>query len=112
MGPADNPCDPSPCGSNSRCHISPQGYATCSCLPGYRGSPPVCKPECVVSAECPQTQACLNQKCVDPCPGTCGVGANCYAICHNPICSCPSGYIGDPFVSCHLPLGLYTHLIY
>lgn len=110
MGPADNPCDPSPCGSNSRCHISDQGFATCSCLPGYRGSPPVCKPECVVSAECPQTQACLNQKCVDPCPGTCGVGANCYTICHNPICGCPPGYIGDPFVGCHLPLGSYKLL--
>lgn len=103
MGYPHNPCDPSPCGPNSRCLITPQHAAACSCLPGYRGVPPVCKPECVVSSECPQTQACVNQKCVDPCPGTCGLNGYCLVMNHNPVCSCPPGYIGNPFSSCQLP---------
>lgn len=98
-----NPCDPSPCGPNSRCLLSPEGFAICSCLPEYRGSPPVCQPECRISAECALNRACANLKCVDPCPGTCGLGAYCEVINHNPICSCPSGQEGDPFISCDYP---------
>uniref|UniRef100_A0A6E8W1C0 Dumpy n=1 Tax=Anopheles coluzzii TaxID=1518534 RepID=A0A6E8W1C0_ANOCL len=94
-----NPCSPSPCGPNSQCREI-NGQAVCSCVPGYIGSPPTCRPECVVSAECPQNQACTNQKCRDPCPGTCGVGARCSVVNHNPICSCPERYTGDPFVRC------------
>lgn len=95
-----NPCDPSPCGSNSRCLSSPEGYAICSCLPGYRGNPPLCQPECVTSSDCPQNRACQQQKCRDPCPGTCGINALCEVINHNPICSCPLNHEGDPFISC------------
>lgn len=105
MGKPNNPCDPSPCGPNSRCLISSHGYATCSCLPGYRGAPPLCKPECIVSTECPLTETCISQKCVNPCVGTCGVYALCYVMNHNPICSCPPGHVGDPFVMCVLPPG-------
>jgi hypothetical protein len=94
-----NPCDPSPCGPNSRCLIS-QDRAICSCLPGYRGLPPSCRPDCVISTDCALDRACANQKCVDPCPGTCGQNANCQVINHNPICSCPTGQVGDPFISC------------
>lgn len=95
-----NPCEPSPCGPNSRCLISHEGNAACSCLPGFKGSPPVCQPECIVSSECPLQQACINQRCADPCPGTCGNSARCKVLNHNPICSCDPGYEGDPFVSC------------
>jgi hypothetical protein len=62
--------------------------------------PPNCRPECSVSSECSQDKACVNQKCIDPCPGTCGSGARCNVLNHSPICSCPSGYTGDPFVQC------------
>lgn len=72
------------------------------CLHGFIGTAPNCRPECVVSSDCGQTQACVNSKCVDPCPGTCGFNARCQAINHNPICSCNPGYIGDPFVRCNL----------
>jgi hypothetical protein len=61
---------------------------------------PGCRPECVVSSECPQNRACVNQKCVDPCPGTCGLNARCEVINHSPICSCQAGYTGDPFTRC------------
>lgn len=94
-----NPCSPSPCGPNSQCkQVNEQPI--CSCLPTFIGSPPTCRPECIISAECSLTQACLNEKCRDPCPGTCGINANCQVVNHNPICSCPVSYTGDPFTRC------------
>ena len=100
--PQLNPCDPSPCGPYSRCHVSPRGYSTCTCLPLYKGTPPLCQPECIVNSECPQTKACINQKCIDPCPGTCGLNAICSVISHNQVCNCLYGYEGDPFDNCYL----------
>lgn len=102
------PCNPSPCGPNSKCR-DVNGQSVCSCVPGYLGSPPACRPECVVSAECAQNEACSNQKCVNPCPGTCGFGARCEVVNHNPICSCPARYSGDPFVRCQ-PISEYISL--
>lgn len=98
--PPANPCTPSPCGPNSACREI-NGQAVCSCLPTYLGSPPSCRPECTVSSECPPDKACTNQKCVNPCPGVCGRNAQCNVIHHNPICSCKSGYTGDPFSNCY-----------
>ncbi|KAG5895966.1 hypothetical protein JTB14_027966 [Gonioctena quinquepunctata] len=95
-----NPCKPSPCGPNSQCR-EVNNQAVCSCLPNHIGSPPGCRPECTVSAECPQDKACTNQKCVDPCPGTCGLNADCKVINHSPICSCRFDFSGDPFYRCY-----------
>lgn len=94
-----NPCNPSPCGPNSQCREVNQ-QPVCSCLPNYIGSPPGCRPECVVSSECPLNRACINQKCVDPCPGTCGLNARCNVINHSPVCSCNERFTGDPFTRC------------
>lgn len=94
-----NPCLPSPCGPYSNCRVI-NDHAVCSCDINYTGTPPACKPECIVSAECAQNKACINNKCNDPCPGTCGINAKCQTINHNPICSCPVNYAGDPFVRC------------
>lgn len=98
--PPRNPCQPSPCGPNSQCR-EVNGQAVCSCLPEYVGSPPGCRPECVVSTECASNKACINQKCADPCPGTCGLNANCQVVNHSPICSCIPRYTGDPFTRCY-----------
>lgn len=98
--PKRDVCRPSPCGPNSRC-IDTNEHAVCSCLPGFIGTPPQCRPECVVSSECEPTQACVNQKCVDPCQGSCGINARCEVINHSPICSCKAGQTGDPFKGCH-----------
>ena len=94
-----DPCKPSPCGPYSNCRVI-DGHAVCSCQVNYMGSPPGCKPECLISAECPQNKACINQKCQDSCPGTCGLNAKCQVINHNAICSCPLGFNGDPFLNC------------
>lgn len=93
------PCQPSPCGQYSQCRVV-NDHAVCSCISNYIGSPPNCKPECVVSSECIQDKTCINQKCKDPCPGTCGINARCQVVNHNPICSCNNGFTGDPFVRC------------
>lgn len=103
------PCSPSPCGPNSVCKVV-EDHAVCSCLPTFIGAPPACRPECVVTAGCPLDQACLNNKCVDPCPGSCGQNAKCQTINHNPICSCFERYTGDPFVNCY-PIGK-SHILY
>lgn len=92
-------CTPSPCGPNSRCQLLASGPA-CSCLPGYIGSPPACRPECTINSECPASLACLRQKCEDPCPGSCGIDANCHVLNHVAVCVCNEGYTGDPFTRC------------
>ena len=94
-----NPCSPSPCGPNSVCREI-NGQPVCSCVAGFLGAPPTCRPECTVSSDCPLTQACSNQKCVNPCPGSCGFRAICNVVNHNPICGCPPELTGDPFVQC------------
>lgn len=94
-----NLCQPSPCGPFSECQVRNQ-QVSCSCLPGYQGSPPQCRPECMISSECPLNQACIAQKCSDPCPGLCGQGAECHVFSHTPSCICPAGTRGDPLIQC------------
>lgn len=94
------PCLPSPCGPNSECRTS-QDRAVCSCLPGMYGAPPNCRPECVINQDCPSHLACLNNKCKDPCVGSCGFNAQCTVKNHNPTCTCITGFEGDPFSGCN-----------
>lgn len=44
--------------------------------------------------------SCVALKCRDPCPGTCGVNAQCQAVNHLPLCTCIPGYTGNPFTYC------------
>lgn len=97
-----NPCDPSPCGPNSICRVVGDSPA-CSCLPDYFGTPPNCRPECAINPDCMSSKACSHQKCVDPCPGVCGINAECNVINHTPRCNCINGYTGDPYIKCNLP---------
>lgn len=99
--PSENPCVPSPCGPNSQCRDI-RGTSACSCLSNYIGKPPNCRPECVLSAECPSNLACINEKCQDPCIGSCGQHTTCHVLNHNPVCRCEIGYTGDPFSSCSI----------
>jgi hypothetical protein len=100
--PENNPCNPSPCGSNTVCTFL-DGGPVCDCMnENYIGNPNIgCKPECVLNTECPSTQACINMKCTDPCPGTCGLYAECRVVNHRAVCTCLKGYQGDPFRQCH-----------
>lgn len=104
-----NPCQPSPCGPNSKCREI-NGQGVCSCLPEYVGSPPACRPECTSSSECTTEKACINRKCVDPCPGVCGQNAECRVRNHSPICTCNTGFSGDAFVRCLRIISKITQL--
>ena len=94
-----NPCQPSPCGPNSECQVRGESPA-CSCSQNFIGSPPNCRPECTINPECASHLACVNQKCSDPCPGSCGSNARCTVINHAPVCTCNPGFSGDPFSGC------------
>lgn len=94
-----NPCQPSPCGLYSNCRVL-DSRPVCSCTPDTIGHPPYCRPECVSSSDCSRDKSCVNQKCIDPCAGTCGFNAECRVVNHNPICSCSLHFTGDPFVQC------------
>lgn len=92
-------CYPSPCGQNSHC-MSVNNQAICSCLLGYFGAPPACRRECAINSDCVNSKACVNERCIDPCPGSCGYDAECRAVNHKALCYCMPRYTGDPFVRC------------
>ena len=94
-----NPCTPTPCGPNSQCQVV-SGQAQCGCMANMIGSAPNCRPECIIGSDCPPNQACINQKCVDPCLGTCATNSECRVVNHSPICTCASGYTGNGFADC------------
>lgn len=96
----ENPCIPSPCGPNSICRVQ-SSRAVCSCATNYIGRPPSCRPECVVNSDCPMSLSCINEKCKNPCQGSCGPNAECKVVSHSPMCYCLNGYTGDPFSNCY-----------
>ena len=96
-----NPCDPPPCGPHSQCQVV-SGQAECSCLAGKIGRVPNCRPECTVSSDCFANEACVGQKCVDPCPGSCAPNAECRVVNHSPVCTCRPGYSGDAYIQCNI----------
>ncbi len=98
----EDPCDPNPCGPNSSPPVPNGRQCQCLCLPSMLGSPPNCRPECEVNADCPSDRACISRRCVDPCPGLCGINAECRVREHVPICVCRRNYDGDPFSQCQL----------
>lgn len=95
-----SPCIPSPCGANAECRPV-DDRPVCSCLAGMLGAPPNCRPECVINQDCPSHLACVNNKCKDPCAGSCGYNAQCAVFNHQPTCTCLQGYEGDPFAGCN-----------
>jgi hypothetical protein len=96
------PCEPNPCGPNAICKEQ-NGVGSCSCTSNYFGNPyDGCRPECITNSDCSSNLACINMKCIDSCPGTCGKNAVCQVINHNSVCSCNVDYTGDPFRYCSL----------
>lgn len=108
--PSRNPCIPNICGPNALCKTVGR-TPVCSCLPNYIGRPPNCRPECTINADCSGNQICQNEHCTNPCPSSCGVHALCSVSNHAPLCSCLSGYSGDPFVECSPIVQCKQHLL-
>lgn len=92
-----DPCYPSPCGPNTQCL-----NGVCSCISDYIGDPYVnCQPECLLNAQCMRNQACIQNKCVDPCAiNPCGREAICNVFNHVAMCYCPYGMTGNPNLAC------------
>lgn len=95
-----NPCQPSPCGPYAECRAIGES-PSCSCLRDYMGTPPNCRPECLSNSECASNLACIKQKCINPCTGSCGQNTQCAVVSHSPMCSCLPGFTGDPFSFCN-----------
>lgn len=59
---------------------------------------------CSTNDECPDYTACENRQCINPCAykNPCAPTAHCRVVRHNPICTCPDGYVGSPTTSCQL----------
>lgn len=101
----ESPCDPNPCGSNSVCSTGSNNSPICACQPGFEGDPLStrgCRPQCYSDDDCGSSHTCINTKCIDPCPGACGISAHCEATRHQPHCYCPEGYSGDPYSRCEV----------
>lgn len=94
--PTSDPCQLLNCGPYAQCN-----NGQCQCLPEYKGVPPNCQPECTENDDCAYNMACIKQRCQDPCPGSCGLMANCLVRLHIPNCHCPDGFLGDPFRICY-----------
>lgn len=109
--PPVDPCTPNPCGLYAECRVIGD-QAACSCLKNYIGLPPNCRPECVVNTDCASNQACISEKCRDPCIGSCGENANCRVQNHIPVCLCQPGFTGDPFSLCSPIIGDYWILLF
>ena len=58
---------------------------------------------CQSDSECKETHACRSGECTPVCGPNglpCGGDAICTGIAHKPICTCPVGLDGDPYVTC------------
>merc|ERR1712106_9783 len=106
-----NPCIvANPCATNAVCDVR-QHSVTCNCPSGFTGDPfSNCyaiepRPECTADPDCPQDQACINERCINPCiiDNPCAPQARCTARAHHPVCTCPEGYGGDPYRQCYRP---------
>ena len=100
-----SPCVPNPCSLNALCVITPLGHSMCQCPPGLGGDPTGPEGchgfECTIDEDCTTSQACINHRCRDPCPGSCGIDATCRVEEHHPVCSCKASLTGNPLTRCY-----------
>ncbi len=57
---------------------------------------------CSSDSECPDYSACENKLCINPCAvrDPCAPLATCRVVNHEPICTCPDGFVGLPTTEC------------
>lgn len=108
-----NPCERlSPCHPSAQCSVIdtvPVRTMICTCpegwVPNENGEchPVVVPipPGCISDSDCSNSEACINRLCRNPC-SDCGKNADCYVQNHRAICSCSSGYEGNPNIACRL----------
>ena len=87
-----NPCETgNPCAQNADCLVH-QHLAQCRCQIGFTGDPyrsclPFPSPECVEDKDCPSSQVCFEEKCLNPCNkfSPCNAPATCRVVDSLPI---------------------------
>jgi len=94
-----NECEDHPCHPSADC-INLHGSYRCTCPSGTAGDPAgsgcVLPHQCTVHPDCPDTQACIQHNCSDPCSFVdCGLNTICSVLDHTASCQCQPGYIGD-----------------
>lgn len=77
-----------------------------------KGTPPNCRPECIINQECPPTRSCIAGRCQNPCEGACGNSAYCTVRNHIPSCECNEGYEGDPYSGCFAKRGKFLFHVF
>lgn len=92
-----------PCGYQALCRVV-NHQTMCDCPSGYHGDPmQSCEPiSCHMDDPCPEDRVCRGGQCLDLCAfdRPCGQGALCKGLQHRPLCECPTGYKGNPYVFC------------
>lgn len=109
------PCDESGycislCENNSDCSCGEKCYnGGCRSLCSNRNKCPqrqicqqgLCVPGCNNNRDCGDDMICSSKQCVTVCQdSSCGKKAMCLANRHRAVCSCPSGFSGDPEKEC------------
>lgn len=77
-------------------------HADDDCLFGFICNFGSCVEGCRRDDHCIPSEVCLNGDCINPCEllNACGLNADCTTNAHKAVCSCHSGFIGDPLVEC------------
>jgi len=81
-----------------------EGSFACVCPHGLVGDPfkTGCKQpgDCFTDSDCPNSAACIDNRCTNPCdtPDVCGRNAECFTHDHVPTCRCPGQTTGNPSV--------------
>lgn len=89
-------CNPNPCHPTAVCEPRLSSYE-CRCPSGFVGDPKRtgCRKQngCLNGdRDCPPEAACVDNRCVNPCEGACGINSLCKIVNRKPICICPEGY--------------------
>merc|ERR1712051_248456 len=123
----DAQCNPSPCGINTRCEVSPSGAAICRCQEGYNHLPGQSTIEgCPTRRQAQTTQNRFERpsrpsrprrpvqslpnrispniiEVGDPCqPSPCGTNADCSVVGNRAVCTCRANTFGDPYSNCEV----------
>ena len=102
------------------CPDNPYANPLIDCTVRPPTQPPPTQPAveegCVVNSQCERDEVCRDRRCVDPCPGLCGVEADCLVDNHRARCQCREGYQGDPYSICKRELRLnwyfYSNVVF
>ena len=85
---------------------------TCTCPDGYFASGANCeKRECNGPQDCPayKSKCTLDGICVNPCDGVCSKDLICNLNQWVPVCTCPDGMRGNPYINCTMVEEILTN---